>query len=173
MRKVNGFDVIKDILTPNHLITWIGVFLLVGAAAFSFNSMKYAIVDRAKTYDWVEVDGKIEDVEDLKGGKRFKIRYSYYFESSQYAGSSIDPSRHNSTSLNNREINRVKSEFQNNESISVFVNPENPLDSYYNLKWYNFYVAIPISIVFIFFIAIYSYVALSALLSGLSRLKKK
>ncbi|WP_252109567.1 MULTISPECIES: DUF3592 domain-containing protein [unclassified Halomonas] len=172
MNKTNGFDVIKNILTPSRPITWIGVFLMVGAAALSFNSMKYAVVDRVKTYDWVNVDGKIENIEILKGSKRFKILYSYSFEGGQYTGNSIDPSRHNSTSLNDREINKVKTKFHNGEPISVFVNPENPLQSYYNLKWYNFYAAIPICMVFIFFILIYSYVVLSAIFCNLSRIKK-
>lgn len=166
------FDAIVESLTPRRLTTWIGLILIVGAATIGLMEISGTILDKVKTYDWVKVEGKIAKVENLLGNGRSKIYYIYSYEGNKYIGNNIDASRHNSITLNDRERQKLKNIIKENQSIPVFVNPDDPRKSYYNMRWYHFYVTIPVSLVFLLFIFLYIYVAISVLLGNISDLMK-
>lgn len=103
MKNSSDVNTIKKILTPRRITTWLGLLVIAGAATIGLMETKEKILDKAKTYDWIKVEGEIDKIENLGKNGRSKIHYIYSFEGATYIGNSIDASRYNSISLNNRE----------------------------------------------------------------------
>lgn len=164
-------EVVKEMLTPRHPVSWLGLLAMLAFASFGLYEIGGRVLDRANVYSWEEVQGEIIEIEDLGGSNRVRVYYSYSFDGELYSGSNVDASRLETTTVSSREKARLSSAFQNNKPIPVRVNKNNPHYSFYDMRWYELYVEIFICSLLFLFISLYGYVFFSLLFGKKRNLK--
>lgn len=152
------FDAIVESLTPRRLTTWLGLFLLLGISIYILFEAGKGVKERLIVNSWVEVHGTITSIENTSASGRAIINFSYKYNDVFHNSTRIGPSLLKSTKLTPRERNKLNYIIDQNHSISIMVNPNNPEESFYDMRSYEIYIMLFILIKFTLGVLLYFYV---------------